>query len=165
LTHPALFHHSDQPLTTVDSRDQENAKRRWKPWGLWVSVDVKDNWVDWCKAEEFALEKLEYQHLITLRDPTELLWITTALDLIAFTEEYGDPLEDRFLSIDIIDWAKVAKEYPGIVIAPYQWSQRMELMWYYGWDCASGCIWDAAVIAEVGPALSFSDVTAQWADG
>jgi hypothetical protein len=26
---------------------------------------------------------------------------------------------------------------------------RMGLMWYYGWDCASGCIWDTSVIERV----------------
>ena len=27
----------------------------------------------------------------------------------------------------------------------------MELFWYYGWDCASGCIWDPAAVAEIKP--------------
>ncbi len=24
-------------------------------------------------------------------------------------------------------------------------------MWYYGWDCASGVIWDAEAVAELRP--------------
>lgn len=36
----------------------------------------------------------------------------------------------------------VAKDYDGIEIAPYQESLRYDLEWYYGWDVASGCIWN-----------------------
>jgi len=36
----------------------------------------------------------------------------------------------------------VSKEYDGIEIAPYQWDARLSLIWYYGWDVASGCIWN-----------------------
>ncbi len=50
-----------------------------------------------------------------------------------------------------IDWIKVAKQYAGLIIAPYQWGYRLEpgTHWYYGWDCASGCIWDASVIERI----------------
>lgn len=36
-------------------------------------------------------------------------------------------------------------------ITPYCWPARMDpdLIWYYGWDCASGCIWDASTIHQV----------------
>lgn len=51
---------------------------------------------------------------------------------------------------DHINWPMVADRYQGIVIAPYLWSRRMDGgLWYYGWDCASGCIWDAAAVASV----------------
>jgi hypothetical protein len=48
-----------------------------------------------------------------------------------------------------IDWNKVAEEYQGIIIAPYRWEHRLDMMWYYGWDCASGCIWDSKAIERV----------------
>lgn len=49
-----------------------------------------------------------------------------------------------------LDWLKVKQKYQGIIIAPYQWKCRMaqETKWYYGWDCASGCIWDLDCIDE-----------------
>lgn len=42
-----------------------------------------------------------------------------------------------------IDWKAVAKEYDGIEIDPYQYERRFSegFLWYYGWDCASGCVW------------------------
>ena len=41
------------------------------------------------------------------------------------------------------DWKLIAQEFDGIEIAPYQWEIRMDynFFWYYGWDCASGCLW------------------------
>ena len=49
-----------------------------------------------------------------------------------------------------IDWPKVAERYDGIIIAPYQWSRRLDgPMWYYGWDCASGCVWRARAVLEL----------------
>ncbi|QBI98814.1 hypothetical protein SEA_BOBBY_184 [Mycobacterium phage Bobby] len=56
-------------------------------------------------------------------------------------EEVGIP--------DWIDWGKVAADYGGIIIAPYQWSRRMDPHWYYTWDCASGCIWNLEAIESL----------------
>ena len=48
----------------------------------------------------------------------------------------------------IIDWHAVAQAYAGIEIAPYCWSLRFEyeFLWYYGWDCASGCVWELSAV-------------------
>ena len=51
-----------------------------------------------------------------------------------------------------IDWAAVARCYQGIIIPTYHFEFRFDTHvsdWYYGWDCASGCIWDAGAIASV----------------
>ena len=31
----------------------------------------------------------------------------------------------------------------------------METRWYYGWDCASGCVWDASAVQSVEPLPDF----------
>ena len=36
-------------------------------------------------------------------------------------------------------------------ITPYQWELRFELDWYYGWDVASGCVWNLSVIESMEP--------------
>ena len=46
------------------------------------------------------------------------------------------------------DWAKVASHYDGIEICPYIESRR-NMTWYYGWDVASGCVWNASGIKEL----------------
>ena len=50
-----------------------------------------------------------------------------------------------------IDWNRVAKKYQGIIITPYIWERRLTTTctWYYGWDVASGCIWDNKAIKEI----------------
>ena len=52
----------------------------------------------------------------------------------------------------VIDWTAVGKNHDAIVIAPYIWERRLDgPMWYYGWDCASGCVWNATAVAELRP--------------
>ena len=53
------------------------------------------------------------------------------------------------LDLRPINWPAVAERYGGILITPYQWSHRMSLHWYCGWDCASGCVWDLSQIKSV----------------
>jgi hypothetical protein len=52
-----------------------------------------------------------------------------------------------------IEWRKVAERFDGIIIAPYIWQRRLDLesSWYYSWDCASGCIWNASAVREIVP--------------
>lgn len=45
----------------------------------------------------------------------------------------------------VIRWPLVASLYDGILIPRYLWSIRFR-NWYYGWDCASGCVWNTDVI-------------------
>lgn len=48
-----------------------------------------------------------------------------------------------------IDWQAVASDHDGIIISPYNWPARHEMIWYYPWDCASGCIWNADAITSI----------------
>lgn len=153
---PELFHYSKSPVGEIVSRKQADSKKKWKPYGLWVSVDAPGpdgesaGWPAWCHAEQFGLENLAVKHRVKLVEPSRLLWITTGNGLEEFTAKYSKPnSKEPFIEIYLIDWDRVAADYPGVVIAPYQWSHRLDLMWYYGWDCASGCIWDASAIERI----------------
>ncbi len=66
----------------------------------------------------------------------------TDTNAIRFCNTRARPLADQ-----------VAKLYQGIIIAPYCYSIRLDndCFWYYPWDCASGCIWDATAIAALVP--------------
>jgi hypothetical protein len=137
-----LLHHSDKPLTAVRSAAQRNACH-WKPEGLWVSVEGPGDWRSWCKSENYALDCFEHNHEITLATDARILRLTSIKDV----QEFGT--EHAVAPFNNIDWKPLAEKYQGIIIAPYQWACRFDEQWYYTWDCASGCIWDASAIMKV----------------
>lgn len=77
-----------------------------------------------------------YLYVLAIDPDINLLRIRTAQELDDFTRRYA-------IGYHGIDWTVIAEEYDGIEIAPYQWSRRSDThtSWYYGWDCASGCLW------------------------
>ena len=145
-----------------------------KPNGLWVTVEGKDDWRQWCLSEKFRLINLRHIFEVKLKSDAAVLWVQNADELDSFSVRYKPVLSEEvmrrrgltddqvkaamkfFGSSEMrrqrymgIDWPSVAKEFQGIIIAPYIWDRRFDLLWYYGWDCASGCIWDPAAIASI----------------
>ena len=128
-----------------------------KPAGLWYSVG--DSWLEWCLAEDFNLDST-YVHELTINEDL-IIKVTNEAEFDALVAEYG--IYDEFslqyqgqtsygveLPPNYLDWPKLASKYAGLEIAPYLWSKRLNGgLWYYGWDCASGCIWDKAAIQNV----------------
>jgi hypothetical protein len=110
--------------------------KNYKPKGFWYEVD--NDWQRWTDEEDFHCG--EYVFKVELND-CNILLIDTLPKLDEFHSQFY--IGDR-LSLRGIDWAAVAKKYDGVEIAPYQWERRLALdfMWYYGWDCASGVIWE-----------------------
>lgn len=142
-----LLHYSAKPFGgPVHSEKQESAGG-FKPRGFWLSVG--DAWVEWCRGEDWNLGCIVHVARITLSPSANILRLASQDDLDRFTEKYGE--QDGRLSFRHINirWDRVAEKYDGIIISPYVWERRLELMWYYGWDCASGCIWNADAIQSV----------------
>lgn len=140
-----LVHWSKQPIAAVESREQSYGHRMDKPRGLWVSDESAENsWSSWCEDEHFGGTDHPHVYEVALRPDDNVLIIDSELELIRFDERYSkEPEEYEWLRGHCIDWPKVAEEYHGIIISPYQWGQRLgPLAWYYSWDCASGCIWN-----------------------
>lgn len=113
-----------------------------KPSGFWLSVD--HDWGRWCRGEgmdHWLGDPVEF-HL----DADAVLWLRSVADIDQFSRDHaGNSTKDHVWDIE---WAPVIEEYAGIVIAPYQWSRRLEgsASWYYSWDCASACIWDLSAL-------------------
>ena len=85
---------------------------------------------------------------IVLDPAAKVLFIRTCDELDQFEAEYGGAkygakygAKIKFSRLGEPDWGAVAARYDGIEIAPYVWERRLEVWWYYGWDCASGCLW------------------------
>ncbi len=154
-----LRHYTDQPMTLHRDRVyiQRSPNFIRKPEGFWVSVLGEDDWPTWCHAERFHTDMLAHEYKVTLKSCARIHHITNLFAFDAFHDTYSVETERRphYNSDEYwrgqrpIDWRKVAADCDGIIIAPYQWERRMLPSWYYGWDCASGCIWNPAVIREL----------------
>lgn len=150
-----LMHYADQLVTLDRARtyQQHEPHSFRKPQGFWVSVAGEDDWPSWCHSEEFCRDSLRCPHRVTLAPDSAILRLATPEALDDFARRYSVETEwERRYSRDRdnwpIDWANVVADYDGIIIAPYQWSRRYR-DWYYGWDCASGCVWNLDAIESV----------------
>lgn len=147
-----LRHYAAEPVTlTPDYQHSQWALTRTdKPAGLWVSVPGEDDWPSWCRAEDFGIDRLAVEHVVVLTADARILHLSSCAAIDEFTAEYG--INNLTFGPHGIDWARVSESYQGIVIAPYQWERRSSMAgapWYWGWDCASGCIWDMAAIESL----------------
>lgn len=146
-----LIHYSRKPLKRLYSTPQV-IEPDCKPQGLWVSVDSA--WRDWCKENQYGVSSLVHQAQIELKPAARVLRLESAGELDKFSKSFGQPYSYEGFDIERvagIDWRKIAGEFQGIMIAPYIWERRLSrhTFWYYGWDVASGCIWDAEAVESV----------------
>lgn len=168
-----LYHYSYEPVEfLVPDYHEKDWERSWplgKPSGLWFSVeDYEDdqNWKTWCQSEGYALDNLRCRHQLILKNDAKILhiWNSTQLEQFGLKYSKHDAIifesrkmlyamgEEKKPYIYDINWEPIKKEYDGIIIAPYQWSCRItnpSTSWYYGWDCASGCIWNIEAIESL----------------
>jgi hypothetical protein len=143
-----LQHFSDkivplEQLYNVSADFQNIGFSTCKPTGLWVSVKGKDDWPHFCRSA-FGTAKLAYCHRVEI-DASNVLIIDTE-----------DKLKDFHLEYQVwsnmwgtrIHWPRIAKDYAGIIIAPYFWDSVHLFEGAWGWDCASGCIWFAKDVVK-----------------
>lgn len=133
------YHYSERSnLEPVEERDHT-----WiKPVGLWITDDSADNWPNWCRKQNYPCGTHLFQ--IDILPNSNLRWVTSAEELDIFTEKYST----FETGLKFIDWKRVIDKYNGLMIFPYLHSRRYEHMWYYGWDCASGCLWNPQACIE-----------------
>jgi hypothetical protein len=154
-----LIHFSNAPLRLGDliarGQDEHGAM---KPKGLWVSdEDAEMGWRAWCIEENFRLDMLTHVHEVTLGNAANVLILETPGLVRDFGREFviqhgpmaGGSLLGHHLMM--LDWVRIIQKWHGIIITPYQWDCRLEndTFWYYGWDCASGCLWDTNAIGSI----------------
>ena len=123
-----------------------------KPHGLWVSdEDDEMSWTEWVTGEELNWNEGKFIHDVELADDANVLYLSTDAELREFSRKWSVD----YHGMNAIPWNLIAREWHGVLITPYIWSCRldMETDWYYGWDCASGCIWDPRAIKSITPQL------------
>ena len=157
-------HHS-RPDTRVQDEEIEGAlpqisgfvqKIGPKPEGLWYECQDGSamTWRDFCTTSMSSGYKYDSTYNVILND-YEILFIPDEYHFEKFYKMYSvnhpaDPSGARGFD-KMIDWPKVASHYAGIEICPYLINKRNDedSFWYYGWDVASGCVWNDTGIKEL----------------
>lgn len=138
-----LTHHAKHAFEFDATRKYVQSAHDFKPRGLWLSVD--GDWRRWCEGEDFNLDGFAYQLEVAFASDAHILHLKNVGDIDLFTKVY-----DHFggSSLRSINWPRLAREYDGIMIAPYQWERRLDpkTSWYYLWDCASACVWNLSAL-------------------
>lgn len=153
ITALPLLHFSAKPLSKVRSVKQRTGHQADgdKPAGLWFSVgDGEDGWRSWCEAESFGLGCFKHSTEIKFKPSARVLRVSGADGIMAFDEQYGcipEWAKNFTFKRRGINWERVAQDHDAILIAPYCWELRLsDIRWYYTWDVASGCVWNADAI-------------------
>lgn len=169
-----LMHFSPEEITGPIRSYPTEQRAEMKPGGFWLSDERGGyGWKTWANSEHFRPSHMAYEYYVKLAPKNHILHLNSVEAIDKFTEDYKADSEgnrravefnhnyykdlpdlygitaiDRRPTVYDIDWPRVAEKWQGIIITPYQWSRRLtnHTMWYYGWDCASGCIWDADAI-------------------
>ena len=141
------IHMSKNPVESVRSAKPQEIG--FKPSGFWYGCGLE--WLDFAE-NEFPEAKGNYLYSVTLNPSADILFIRNLAGLDAFHEKYIVP-DPHSTHVVLVDWPRVAKEYDGIEICPYQWTRRLakNFLWYYGWDVASGCVWNPRAIQGLEP--------------
>lgn len=139
-----LSHFSALPIEEVQACDP--GWTHWKPQGLWVSLDDKEDWISCCERLRLPLGKTyAHRYRVRLRRDCQVLLLEDYEDLETFSELYPafNPYDNsRF-------WREVAREFDGIIVSDAFYMPRgtpLSLDWFHAWDCASGCIWNPRAI-------------------
>lgn len=140
-----LLHYSEKKLRFSRRHKYEDGGA-YKPLGFWVSVEGELDWREWCKAESFRNIDRCYIYETVLAPAANILRIDNLRDIDLLHRRLCEGHDARGFRAD---WAGVMREHDGLIIAPYQWPRRHQFMWYYGWDCASGVVWNLKAIASV----------------
>jgi hypothetical protein len=119
---------------------REGLSDTFKPTGLWYAFGWE--WVEWCRAENFAVERIKHAYRILL-DGRRVLSLRSQDEVRKFAERYR-----ALSSPSFIEWSKLREDYAAVEIPSYFWDLRFSMTWYYAWDVASGCVWDPSVILD-----------------
>jgi len=155
-----FINYSDRPLVEMPSFQQFQLEARGsKPNGIWLSVveeNGRDSWKDYCERTNHPLKP--YRTEVIISKEARILHLATAKEIDQITNRYGYFRECREheksnpdYTRSSIHWDQVAQQYAGIIITPYCEERHRLDLWYFTWDCASGCMWSKDAIKEMNP--------------
>lgn len=165
-----LIHYTLRPVKEMYHAPQSRPPL-YKPKGLWVSAEgYGDTWLDYLVSAGQLRDGLLMQEVLLSPD-ANILRIRTTEEFDAFETDYV-ARQKHFRIYGLISWLSVARSCQGIVIAPWiddrRWGSTPSGLrggWYWGWDCACGCIWDPEAVESIGPPEPLSGRLQQAAAG
>jgi hypothetical protein len=145
-----LVHYSDREVRLPLDPITQAVAPSLKPIGFWLSDDDAEvTWRRWCEEADIFLERLTHVHDVTLAADCRALQLGTPSAIDQFTEAYSVDLLPGIRRGIYVDWARVARDYDALICSPYVWERRLGPMWYYGWDCASACVFNPAAVGSI----------------
>lgn len=144
-----FIHYHDHLVTEMlDSSQIETSSCLDKPRGLWFCPAGDSGWTNFVRRN-LSTSRISARTEIVVSKTANIAKIASASDLYSFGEFYGvDVLGGLARGVD---WRRVALDYEGILITPYLEECRLAMhsIWYYGWDCASGCVWRKSAVEKL----------------
>ena len=134
---PVLTHFGDEVDLSRTYDQGDEYRRRDKPQGLWLSDESDYGWSEWRRDESFRDTGKQLRTDFRLTEGANILHLDSDHAIRTFANEWGET--DLYGGIR---WVDLASRYDGILITPYQWKSRLDVSFYYGWDCASACVWN-----------------------
>jgi len=133
------IHMSKDPIHKLEKR-YYNQMSGDKPDGFWYGFG--DKWIDYTEMAGHE-RKGNYLYEVDIVG-SNILQIKDYSEIAKFTNEYGSSKQIIPGKIFSIDWSRIEFKYDGIEINPYLYQVRFDdkFLWYYGWDVASGCVWN-----------------------
>jgi hypothetical protein len=98
-------------------------------------------------------------HEVVLKPDAKILHLSDRASILEFHKNFSFDLlaevapDHQGHPMEMIAWENVAEEFQGMIICPYLWDMELRfnknMLWYYSWDCSSGCIWDHRAIESI----------------
>jgi hypothetical protein len=101
--------------------------------------------------EQFCLDHLTCVHDVELVPNANVLILRSAEEIDRFNAEWTEHGNAGEMFFSYIAWSTLRQKFDGLIVTPYIWDRRLapNCMWYYGFDCASGCIWHPTAIRSI----------------
>ena len=117
--------------------------------GMWASrTNDEFGWIDWCKREEFRLERLNTCFEFKLKEGSRVLYlkdIDQLDDLPKLPSLFGEYKKGDDYSTCNLDFEKLMEDYDAIEL-----TDVYEFYWaLYGWDCNSILIMNPDIVEVI----------------
>lgn len=137
---------------------------------MWYQVG--SGWEDWAKGNDFYSDLPGMRRTVMAVDPTRLLQIHTKDECADLQRRYRvdylpcmEPLRTNLAALGYgLNWPALMDEYDGLELTGFEYEWGLDFAgygktpssrWCYGWDCASGVLWNAHTAARI---LRYEDV-------